>query len=340
MTLHHPLPEPAAKVPDRLVTFDIIVAPGFVLTEFAAIADALRIANRVAARQVFDWAVRSERGGDVASSSGAILRTETIPARPAASYLFVVGNSNPDTPALSLGSAINRYTSRGATAFLLAEAATRFIAENRARAARLSTHWENAAILRERPQPFDAEARLASQQGRIVTCAGMGSTLDVVLSLIRGHIGPADLTTLTDIFLHERIRDLASQQPYGGARGPVTGDDLLDRSIRIMKDNIEIPMPIREIAGMLHVSSRSLERRFQDRLAASPNAYYRRLRLARAHNLLLNTGMSIQEIGLACGFPERFSMVYREVYGTTPLRMRKQHRAALRHEAARLSAGR
>ena len=50
----------------------------------------------------------------------------------------------------------------------------------------------------------------------------------------------------------------------------------------------------------------------------TPNGYYRELRLASANNLLLNTNMTIQEIGLATGFSSGFARVYRTVFGMTP----------------------
>ena len=59
--------------PQRLVHFDVAVAEGFVLTELAAIVDAIRIANRVAASPVFDWSYRSVGGGAMASASGRLL---------------------------------------------------------------------------------------------------------------------------------------------------------------------------------------------------------------------------------------------------------------------------
>ena len=82
--------------PRGLVQFDIVVARGFVLTEVAAVVDALRIANRVTARPLFQWNYRSQQGGLVESLSRAIVDTAPVEDRPAADYLFVIGNSNQD----------------------------------------------------------------------------------------------------------------------------------------------------------------------------------------------------------------------------------------------------
>jgi len=311
---------------DRIWTFDIIVADGFVLTEFAAVVDALRIANRVSAQPAFRWNCLSRKGGVVASPSSATVATEGIPQKPQADYLFVVGNRDQDCPELSLGGVIARYTARKAKVFLLAEAASRYIKDRGHAAGHLSTHWENTAVLRERAGLVDVDHAIASEDGQVVTCAGMGSTLDVVLAVIGNHVSSAVLMTVANIFLHERIRDFGTRQPFGGTTGTGTGDAVLDRAIEIMQDHVEEPLPVAELTQRLGVPSLSMERRFQNRLGTTPNTYYRGMRLARANNLLLNTAMSVRGVGLACGFSGGFSVLYKRFFGITPLQMRRNQR--------------
>ncbi|MEM8538315.1 MAG: helix-turn-helix domain-containing protein, partial [Pseudomonadota bacterium] len=290
----HGTSDAAAKV----VHFDIIVADGFVLSEFAAVVDVLRITNRVSAGPVFHWTVRSRNGGTVASSSEAFVETERFTDKPQANYLVVIGNRDQKSPELSLRAVIDRYTSRRSKVFLLAEAASRYIQDRGEDAAHLATHWENLAVLREDEGLHDIDYTIASEDGLIVTCAGMGTTMDVILQEVRLYIAPAVLMTVTNIFLHERIRDFGTRQPFGGKGGTAMGDKVLNRAIRIMQENIETPRPVSEISVLLGVSPRSLERRFRTRFDTTPNTYYRELRLARANNLLLNTRMPVREIGL------------------------------------------
>ena len=80
----------------------------------------------------------------------------------------------------------------------------------------------------------------------------------------------------------------------------------------------------------MHLSNRSLERRFRTFFGTTPNGFYREMRLAKANNLLLNTTMSVREIGLACGFPNGFSSVYKSFFGVTPFVMRRGKRQTSR----------
>ena len=102
-----------------LCHFDILVADDFVLTELAGIVDVLMIANRVCVRPMFEWTFRSLSGGYIRSRTGAIVETKALPERPEASYLFVLGNSNPDNPALSVGKNIRRYCHRRCAGLLV-----------------------------------------------------------------------------------------------------------------------------------------------------------------------------------------------------------------------------
>ena len=318
------MPPRSTVSPNHQTHFDILVAPGYVLLELASLVEVLRLANRVCPQPPFTYTYRSLKGGPVESSSNATIPTEPVPTRPKADYLFVIGNSDPDQPDLSLGRIVSDYTYNGAQVFLLAEAASRYIDEQGT--AEMATHWENASFLRERGARFEAKLSLATEQGSVVTCAGMEATTDVALAVIGRHIsGPAKMT-VADIMLHENIRDFSSLQPFSGFKTTATGDAKLDQCIKLMQANIEDPLPINQIVDMLHLSNRSLERKFKSFFGTTPNGFYREMRLAKANNLLLNTTMSVREIGLACGFPNGFSSVYKSFFGVTPFALRREKR--------------
>ena len=306
--------------------FDIYVADGFVLTEFAGVVEVLRLANRINGAPIFSWQVRSRDGGTITASSEVAVETTPLPNRPDADYLVVLGNSDPAHPALSLGQAIPNYTSRQSRVVLLSEAASQFIAENKGALTDHTTHWENRAVLMERLGLFDTKATLAVDGGAIITCAGMGSAFDITLSIARQHASASTLMTVADILLHERIRHFNTLQPFSGYAATSTGDPGLDACVALMQDNMEFPLPISEIADLTKLSKRSLERKFNRMLKTTPNGYYRALRLNKANNLLLNTDMRINEIGLACGFPSGFTTIYRQTFGMTPNAARQKGR--------------
>ena len=214
--------EPSAST----IKVDLLLAEGFVLTEYAGVVDQLRLANRITQKPIFAWRSLSRSGGPVACMSDAVVETVPFESFPEANYVFVLGNTDPAHPELSLGHVIDNYVSRGSKVILLAEAAARFISERGDMGQ--TTHWENRAILQEQIGLEEANQRLATERGQIITSAGMGSTVDVTLTIMARHIPEATVAAVADVLLHDQIRDLGTLQPFGGKRISLTGDTELD----------------------------------------------------------------------------------------------------------------
>lgn len=303
--------------------FDIILCDGYVVSELAAITDILRISNRTVAPALFSWAFRSIGGGLRKNPCGVMVETSDIPEKPDADFLFVLGNSDPYHPDLAMRPVLARYAYEGARIFLLAEAATRYIREE-GTASHHTTHWENSTLLRERLGYFEVGTQLAAQDGQIVTCAGLEATVDLLLTLLGELLSSAAQTTVANILLHDTVRDPATLQPSTVMARPGASDPEIDACVTLMQQHIESPLSIADIAGRIGVSLRTLERKFQSQLSVSPKRFYREIRMHRANNLLLNTNMSVRDVGLACGFPNGFSGLYKEFFGVTPAARRRK----------------
>lgn len=110
--------------------------------------------------------------------------------------------------------------------------------------------------------------------------------------------------------------------------------ELLDEALLLMRNNLSEPLRTGELAEYLNISVKKLERifcRFKDVL---PARYYRELRLQRARTLLFESALSIEDIGLQCGFrsASHFSRSFRDTYGRSP---REERMLGERSEAAR-----
>ena len=68
-----------------------------------------------------------------------------------------------------------------------------------------------------------------------------------------------------------------------------------------------------------------MERCFQAEQDCSPVNFYLLLRLERAEQLLTYSGMSVRDVGLACGFSSmaQFSKQYKVRYGFSPNQTRR-----------------
>ncbi len=97
------------------------------------------------------------------------------------------------------------------------------------------------------------------------------------------------------------------------------------RAVEFMSANVEQPASVVQLAAHCGISQRQLERLFAEQLDASPSGYYLQLRLAHARELLRDTGRSVLEVALACGFGSSASLsrAYRRQYGLPPSRDRR-----------------
>jgi transcriptional regulator GlxA family with amidase domain len=191
---------------------------------------------------------------------------------------------------------------------------------------RATLHWPYAALFAESFPNVVVSSRLYESDRHRHTCGGGAASLDLAIALIAERHGEDLAAELVDHFGLERRRGREEDQ-----RVPLTariggGQPKLTEAVSLMEANYEEPLPTEEIARLVGVSRRQLERLFKQYLDTLPSRYYLELRLNRARRLLQQTSQSILQIGLACGFSSgpHFSSAYRNHFGITPREQRSQ----------------
>ena len=303
---------------------DIILSDGFVMTELSGVVDVLRLANRVVDKKMFTFRYVSPEAGVVKSSADTWLNASALSNSPDADIAVFLGNSDLNFTSREIEKAVHKYRYTNAKVVLLAEAAAIYISANSDDGFGHTTHWENRLLLEERSGLYDIAPSLAVSTDKIVTCAGLVSTYDIMLQIVAGYLSKAKLLTISSILLLDKVRSFETRQP--GAMDALSAgkDSHIDQAIKMMQSNIEEPLKTTELAKVLGQTTRSLERQFLRHLGRSPGRFYRELRLIRAQNFLVNTDMSILEIAAACGFGSNFGKIYKAYFGKTPRETRKE----------------
>lgn len=103
------------------------------------------------------------------------------------------------------------------------------------------------------------------------------------------------------------------------------GHPVVGEALDIMLDHLEDTLTMGQIAEIMCVSPRRLERSFGEKLNQSPLQVYRSLRLEQAEQLLKQTDLPISEISIACGFSNvtLLSKWYTQKFGMQPSIARK-----------------
>ena len=198
---------------------------------------------------------------------------------------------------------------------------------------RATIHWPYSALFVERFPQVIASGHLYSIDRQRLSCAGGQASLDMMLALIGEMFGTDTQADVLEQLGIERVREATERQ-----RIPLTariggGQPKLTEAVALMEANFEEPLPTEEIARLVGVSRRQLERLFKQHLSSLPSRYYLEMRLSRARQLLRETSQSILQIGLSCGFSSgpHFSSAYRAHFGVTPRdeRSRRLHGLAV-----------
>jgi len=185
---------------------------------------------------------------------------------------------------------------------------------------RAAVHWRFREDFIERfPAVLASHHLFDIDRDRISSCGGF-ATADLLLSLLSRDGGAELAGRLAEEWVIERLRggDELQRIPLQNRLG--TAHPKLTQAVILMEANIEEPLSTDDIARLVCVSRRQLERIFKQYLGKVPSQYYLELRLAKARQLLLQTSKSIIQIGLSCGFSSgpHFSSSYRNFFKTTP----------------------
>jgi transcriptional regulator GlxA family with amidase domain len=316
------------KSPRRFV---FVLMENFTLLSFSSALDALRIANRMSGKTLYEWTFIGENEGVVSCSAGTQFKLDNslIELHRDDTVLLCGGTYIQEATTKKLIGWLRREARRGLTIGGLCTAAYPMAKAGLLDEKKATIHWENQDSFAEEFLEVELTKTVFVCDGNRYTTAGGTSSIDLLLKIIADEHGEELANAVADQMIYSSIRTDQDTQRLSvptriGVRHPK-----LSKVIQMMEINIEEPISPSILAKDVGMSTRQLERLFRRYLDRSPKRYYMELRLQKARNLLMQTDMSVINVALACGFasPSHFSKCYRAHYDTTPYRERGSHAA-------------
>lgn len=191
---------------------------------------------------------------------------------------------------------------------------------------RCTLHWESMPGFREEFPSIQVSSELYEIDGNLFTCAGGGAALDMMLTIVETDHGRDLARQVSDLFIHASIRQANEPQRMDvQSRIGLHHQGLID-CVELMEANIEQPLTTQELAEIIGISKRQLERLFRAHMDTTPTHYYQDLRLQASKRLLEQTTLSVLDVALACGFSSagHFSKRFRLLFGMPPKQARQQ----------------
>ncbi|GAB6924547.1 AraC family transcriptional regulator [Rhodococcus erythropolis] len=195
---------------------------------------------------------------------------------------------------------------------------------------RATTHWAAAAELARRHPAVDVDAAvLYVDNGHILTSAGAAAALDLCLYMVRQDYGSAVAadTARLSVMPLERA---GGQAQFIVHEPPVPSGTTLRPLLNWMEENLGEQLDITTIAARATMSTRTLNRRFQEQIGTTPLQWLHHARLRQAQFLLETTDHSIERVAGQVGFNAvtTFRERFRDLVGTSPQRYRTQFRTS------------
>ena len=192
-----------------------------------------------------------------------------------------------------------------------------------------TTHWRLTERLRAAFPAILVEPNvLYVDTGKILTSAGSASGLDMMLHLIRTDFGTrvANLVARRLIVAPHREGGQAQflQKPMAsGVPGRLT------KLLEWIRENIALEHTLASLADQASMSTRSLQRQFQEVTGLSPFSWVIREKILVARELLESTDTLIETLAEQAGFgsEESFRKHFRQLVRTTPTAYRRSFRA-------------
>ncbi|MEJ2890508.1 GlxA family transcriptional regulator [Actinomycetospora aeridis] len=171
-----------------------------------------------------------------------------------------------------------------------------------------TTHWARVAAFRERfPTVRVRPEVLYTEDGNILTSAGVASVADMCLHMVRSDHGAAVGGVVSRRVVMPPHRQAGEAQLT--AR-PVAEDGVAGtaRARSWALEHLDEPLSLRDLAEREGISTRTLSRRFREETGTSPTQWLLARRLERARELLETTELGVDMVAARCGFGSSAAM--------------------------------
>ncbi len=311
----------------------VLIEPGATASSIMTTLDMFRIAARLEPDRSYRLDLLSTHGGKVPLSETTTVATQRMPGRLRGYAAVIVPGffasamehlaAQLETiwrPAIAALGQLPAGTLVAASCygtFVLAEAGL-------LNGKQATTTWWMEKEFRERyPEVLlDADQTL-TDDGSVITAGAMTAHTDLSLQVLRRLSGVSVARGVGSIMLVDGAK--SSQRPFMTVQRSFS-DPLIQRAAEWLVANLDQPVAIEALASEMHVSYRTLNRRFLDITGLSPLSYLHGLRIERAKELLECTPQGMAEITLAVGYEDvsSFRRLFKRSAGITPARYRQQ----------------
>ncbi|NES13840.1 MULTISPECIES: helix-turn-helix domain-containing protein [Micromonospora] len=194
---------------------------------------------------------------------------------------------------------------------------------------RVTTHWALAPLLVSLFPAATVEPRaLFIDDRRVLTAAGMSAGMDLALHVVRGDFGADAAATLARRLVLAGYRSGGQAQFVDSPLSPDPGDPLPDL-LDYLRRHLDQRWSLDALGAQVHMSARTLARRFHRLTGMSPHQWLTRERILAAQRLLEAGDESVEQIAARTGLGSAGNLrhSFRRELGISPQAYRSTFRS-------------
>jgi transcriptional regulator GlxA family with amidase domain len=192
-----------------------------------------------------------------------------------------------------------------------------------------TTHWsECASLARQYPRVNVDPGVLYIDEGDLLTSAGSAASLDLCLHVVQRDHGTEIAARVARDLVVPLHRPGGQAQYIEPPMAPLTGTDLFGDTLTWLREHLDEPVTVRDLAVRSAMSPRTFARRFLASMGTTPLRWILTERLRLAQRLLETTGLPVDAVARRSGFgsPDNLRKHFSRTIRTTPQAYRRAFR--------------
>jgi AraC family transcriptional activator FtrA len=193
---------------------------------------------------------------------------------------------------------------------------------------RATTHWKHCGLLAERYPAVKVDPDvLYTDDGKVLTAAGMTAGIDLCLHIVRTDRGSATANALARQLVAPPHRD-GGQAQFIAPPADEYREHVLSDLLAWVTANLDRPLTVSDLSRRANMSTRTLARHFNSITGKAPLQWLLTQRIYRAQELLERTDHTIEQIATESGMMTAATLRrhFRRVTGVSPDSYRRTFR--------------
>ena len=190
-----------------------------------------------------------------------------------------------------------------------------------------STHWRAAGDFRKNfPDVKLVVDKIITDEEGIYSSGGAFSSANLILYIVEKYAGRNIAVHCAKMFQIDIER--GSQSPFIIFKGQKEHDDKSIRKAQeYIENNFHEKITINQLASMLALSRRNLERRFKKATANTVVEYIQRVKIEAAKMRLESSRANVSEVMYKIGYsdPKAFRITFKKITGLSPIQYRNKY---------------